>query len=109
MTRVNRNPEGGRKAAMKGIREAVRTFILENFLFGDDDCLRDDISLVEEGIVDSTGVLELVTFVEEKFAIVVQDDEIIPENFDSILKMENYLEGKLSELQTAKLRPAFAS
>ena len=64
---------------------SIRRYILENLLFTNDETqLRNDASFLEEGIVDSTGVLELVMFVEETFNIVVEDEEIVPENFDSV-------------------------
>ena len=72
----------------------IRSFIIENFLFGDDDGLKDDASFLDEGIVDSTGILELVAFVEETFKITVEDEELIPENLDSINNVVNYLERK---------------
>ena len=72
----------------------IREFIIENFLFGDDNGLKDDTSFLEEGIIDSTGVLELVTYLEEEFDIAVDDEELIPENLDSIDNVAVYLEGK---------------
>jgi acyl carrier protein len=69
----------------------IRSFIIENFLFGDDDNLKDDASFLDEGIVDSTGILELVAFLEEDFGIRVEDEELIPENLDSINNVVNYL------------------
>ncbi|MCP4544426.1 MAG: acyl carrier protein [Chloroflexi bacterium] len=70
----------------------IQNFILENLLFTDDASqLPVDVSFLEEGIVDSTGVLELVMFVEETFNITVEDEEIIPENFDSVAKLTNYV------------------
>ncbi len=80
------------------IRAPIRRYILENFLFTDDEArLRDDASFLEEGIVDSTGVLELVMFVEETFGIEVPDEEILPENFDSVERLTRYVEAKLRE------------
>ena len=76
-------------------KEQVRQYIAENFLFSDDGCsLPDDASFLEEGIVDSTGVLELVMFVQEEFGIAVSDDEIVPQNFDSIDRLAAYIETK---------------
>jgi acyl carrier protein len=72
----------------------VREFIVENFLLGDGDVLKEDTSFMEEGIIDSTGILELVFFLEETFGITVEDNELIPENFDSLKKMASYLEAK---------------
>ncbi len=85
------------------IKASIRRYILENFLFTDDEArLRDDASFLEEGIVDSTGVLELVMFVEETFGIEVADEEILPENFDSVERLIRYVEAKIRE-------PAFVS
>lgn len=73
----------------------VRAFIVENFLYGQDDNFSEDVSFLEKGIIDSTGVLELVSFVEDKFGIVVQDQELIPDNFDSLGKLSAYISRKL--------------
>ena len=69
---------------MSETKSKIREFIIENFLFGSANGLQDDTSFLEEGIIDSTGVLELVTFLEESFEIQVDDEELIPENLDSI-------------------------
>jgi acyl carrier protein len=74
----------------------IRAFIIENFLFGNDEGLMEETSFLEEGIIDSTGVLELVTFLEEDFGIAVDDEELIPENLDSIKNVTNYLEKKIN-------------
>ena len=75
---------------------AVRRFIGENFLFRDDgDAITHDQSLLDAGIIDSTGVLELVCFLETTFGIEVQDDEMLPENLDSIRAISNYVGRKL--------------
>ncbi len=76
----------------------VRKFISENFLFREDTgSLADDDSFLEAGIIDSTGVLELISFLEETYKIEVTDDEMLPENFDSIRRIVAYLERKLRE------------
>lgn len=72
----------------------VRQFIVDNFLFGDGQVLKDDTSFMQEGIIDSTGILELVFFLEETFGISVEDDELVPENFDSLVRIVKYLETK---------------
>jgi acyl carrier protein len=72
----------------------IRQFIIENFLFGEDGNLEEETSFLESGIVDSTGILELVAFLEEKFEISVADDELIPENLDSIANVVAYLQKK---------------
>ena len=67
------------------MRNKVRRFIFENFLFGEqDNSLGDDDSFLEKGVIDSTGVLELVTFLEESFEIKIADEELVPENLDSV-------------------------
>ena len=80
---------------MSETRDKIRAFILENFLFGNDQGLNDDISFLDEGIIDSTGILELVSFLEEEFSISVEDEEIVPENLDSIKNVVAYLERKM--------------
>jgi len=79
---------------MSDIKEKVRAFIVENFMFGNDENLSDDTSFLGEGIIDSTGVLELVDFLEETFSIKVDDEELIPENLDSIQNLVAYLSRK---------------
>jgi acyl carrier protein len=81
------------------IEGLIRNYVLENFLFtADNGQLQDNASFLEEGIVDSTGVLELVMFVEETFSITVDDDEIVPENFDSVQQLARYTRLKLGEV-----------
>ena len=73
----------------------VRSFVVETFLFGDTKTpLPEDGSLIENGLIDSTGILELVAFVEETFDITVSDEEILPANFDSIAKVQAFVERK---------------
>ena len=81
---------------MAEYRDRVRSFIIKNFLFGDDNGLKDDASFLDEGVIDSTGVLELVAFLEEDFGITVEDDELIPENLDSIDNVVIYLGKKIT-------------
>ena len=83
---------------------AVRRFIGENFLFRDDgDAITHDASLLDAGIIDSTGVLELVCFLETTFGIEVQDDEMLPENLDSIHAISNYVDRKLDPRKKLEL------
>ena len=78
------------------MREELRRFIIDNFLFGvEDSQFSDDESFLEKGLIDSTGVLELVAFIEEQYGIRFQDDEIIPENLDSVNKLIQFLNKKL--------------
>lgn len=77
------------------MKQQIRAFIAENFLFSPNGFdLSDDASFLDEGVVDSTGTLELVLFVEETFGIVVGDHEIEPENFDSVNKLAAYIARK---------------
>ena len=78
------------------ILKRVRTFIEENFLFRDAlSDLSDTDSLLESGAIDSTGILELVAFLESDFPIVMSDAEIVPDNLDSIASIAGYVERKL--------------
>ncbi|MCA9018219.1 MAG: acyl carrier protein [Planctomycetaceae bacterium] len=84
---------------MNSIQSDIRNFVAENFLFGEDpESLNNDDSFLETGIIDSTGVLELVAFIEEKYSVEVDDDELVPENLDSIDRLINFIESKLKEL-----------
>jgi acyl carrier protein len=74
----------------------IRRFIIENFLFNDSNTLADDTPFLESGTMDSTGVLELVSFIEESFDIAVADEDLIPENLDSIGRVAAYIERKRS-------------
>jgi len=76
--------------------EPVRAFIVENFLFGRSGELSDGQSFLESGIIDSTGILELVTFLEKTYSIQVGEEELIPENLDSISNISRYLRSKTS-------------
>ena len=77
------------------VRAAIAAFIVENFLFGESERLpREDDSLLEAGIIDSTGVLELIEFLEQEFAIQVSDVETVPENLGSITNLTSYVVGK---------------
>ena len=78
------------------IENQIKAYIVENFLFSDNGYeLAEDASFLEEGIVDSTGVLELVMFVEETYDIAVEDEEIVPENFDSVGQLAAYISRKM--------------
>lgn len=76
------------------IAEQVRNFITENFLFGEEKKVADTDSFLENGIIDSTGVLEVVSFVEDTFNIKVKDEEMIPENLDSISNLVSFINKK---------------
>ncbi len=75
------------------IQSQVRSYILENLLFsGNPDDLANDESLLDRGIVDSTGVLEIVLFLETTFGVKVQDSQMLPENFDSVDAIVRFVE-----------------
>ena len=75
------------------VREEIEQFVRENFIFGE-YALTPESSFLEDGILDSTSVLELVSFLEEKFGIVVKPDEINLENMDSLARVEAYVRRK---------------
>lgn len=72
----------------------IRDYIIQNFLFGNAEKLTDSTSLLDAGIIDSTGILEIVQFIEDAFGVTVNDDELLPENLDSIEAIARYLDGK---------------
>jgi len=80
---------------MSSIEETVRNFVVEHFLFGDGEAVRGDTSFLEEGIIDSTGILELVMFLEETYGIKVEDNELVPQNFDTVDNIALYLGTKV--------------
>ena len=82
--------------------DTVREFIVENFLFGDGEQLQDDTSFMETGIIDSTGILELITFLEEKYEINIEDDELIPENLDNLQNVAGFVNRKMDSSLTSE-------
>ncbi|MCP8895171.1 acyl carrier protein [Shinella daejeonensis] len=77
------------------IKTTVRTFVVENFLFGDDSQpLASDLSFIDNDLIDSTGILELVGFLEERFAITVADADIVPANLDTIDRIAGFIARK---------------
>ncbi|MFA6216051.1 MAG: acyl carrier protein [Candidatus Omnitrophota bacterium] len=79
------------------IKKSLKNFIKENFLLGNDSNLKDDDSFMGKGIVDSTGILEVVSFVEDAFNIKIDDEELLPENLDSINQLGNFIKKKLNK------------
>jgi acyl carrier protein len=77
------------------VEEKVRGFILDNFLFTDDQSvLSSEDSFMDRGIIDSTGILEVIFFLKEEFNVQVEDDEMIPENLDSVKNVVAFVEKK---------------
>jgi acyl carrier protein len=78
------------------ITQQVRTFITSNFYVQDPAALADDASLLEHGIIDSTGVLEVISFIEDTFGITIEDREMVPDNLDSIERISGFVRRKKS-------------
>jgi acyl carrier protein len=77
------------------LRSSIRDFLLENYLFTTDtSAIGWDDSLLGRGIVDSTGMLEVIFFIEEKLGVKVKDEEMIPDNLDSINKIAGFVEAR---------------
>ncbi len=77
------------------VEDKVRNYILENYLFTDDQSeLSNEDSFLDKGIIDSTGILEVIFFLEEEFGINVDDEEMIPENLDSVNNIVKYISSK---------------
>ena len=78
------------------VERSLRAFIVDSFLFGQDSRFSDDDSFINMGILDSTGVLEIVAFVETTYDIQVEDHELSAENMDSIRRLATYVRRKRS-------------
>jgi acyl carrier protein len=77
------------------LRDRIQKFILENYLFtSDTSALGLDDSLLGRGIVDSTGMLEIIMFIEEQLGVTVKDEEMVPENLDSVSRIAGFVESK---------------
>jgi acyl carrier protein len=74
----------------------LKEFVINNFMFGQGDSLENDTDFFDKGIIDSTGTLELVSFIEEKYNISVLDNELIKENLSSLTKVDEYIKKKLA-------------
>ncbi len=78
------------------IKAELKKFIIDNYLLGDEDIkLSDDDSFLEKGIIDSIGVIELTSFIRDKYGIKIKVTEIVPENFDTLNNLEKYITKKL--------------
>lgn len=78
------------------MKEQIRAFLTSNFYVADPASLEDGVSLLERGIIDSTGVLEVIFFIEETFGLKVEDSEMLPDNLDSIDRIADYVSRKLN-------------
>lgn len=79
------------------VKTKLKEFLITNFLFSDEGIqFTDDDSFLEKGIIDSTGILELIEYLEDTYTITIEDDELIPENLDSMNQVEAFITRKLS-------------
>jgi acyl carrier protein len=88
---------------MTNYSKEIRDFIVAKLLFGDPTSLQDDVSFLDSGVVDSTGMLELISFVEEKYRIKVSDEEMIRENFDSVERLNRFVAKKLADRELTRI------
>ena len=84
------------KDSIKGLNQELRGFIVENFLYGQPLGFSDQDSFLQKGIIDSTGIVELISFLEKEYGIRVEDQELIPDNLDSIDNLCRFVEHKRS-------------
>lgn len=90
---------------MELLIQELRTFIIDNFLFGDASgrfTFTNDDSFQQRGIVDSTGILELVCHLQERYRIEIDDAELVPDNLDSVIKVASFVEHKQREHAVAR-------
>lgn len=87
---------------MESSRAQIRDFIRDNFLFREDrETIADSESLLDTGVIDSTGVLELVAYLETEFGLDIADADIVPDNLDSIERIDTFVARKLSDRAAA--------
>lgn len=81
---------------LSGITRSIRKFLFDNYLFGyTENDFSNDASFLEYGVLDSLGILELITFIEKEYAIAVTDDEILPDNLDSVSCVGRFVLNKM--------------
>ena len=79
------------------MQDTIRRFVIDNFLAGKEDpSLKNEDSLLESRVIDSTGVMELLEFIEDEYGIAVEDAELTPENFDSVTRVATFVQMKLA-------------
>jgi acyl carrier protein len=84
---------------MTDLKQDLREFVVENFLFGVDTDFSDDDSFMDTGIIDSTGTLELIMHLETEYGVTVEDDELVPENLDSINNLAQFITAKRAAME----------
>ncbi|HEX2648632.1 MAG TPA: acyl carrier protein [Burkholderiales bacterium] len=77
------------------MKSEIRHFIVENYLFGRDNGFGEEESFLDRGILDSTGVMELIAFIEGRFGVKVEDHELLPENLDTLSSLARFIEQKV--------------
>lgn len=82
----------------------IRNFVVTNFLFGDGASLQEETSFLGSGIIDSTGILELVEFIESTYAIRIETQEMLPENLDSVNRLARFVAAKLAAKSAGPIR-----
>jgi acyl carrier protein len=88
------------------MKEQLREFIVNNYLFGQPAEFSDDDSLQEKGVIDSTGVLELVAWLEDTYGVKIGDNELLPENLDTVSRLVRFMERKLQPAPSLEAMPA---
>jgi len=94
---------------MEAIQQKLRNFVTETFLFGDGADLRDDDSFIEKGIIDSTGILQVVDFVEHEFHFQIREEDLLPENLDSINQLVAFIQRELQRVPVCSAAPLAAA
>lgn len=77
------------------VSEKIKEFIIDNFLFGESNHFDENTNFFEKGILDSTGIIELVSFIEQTYNISVDDEELVTENFSNLNRITNYIHSKV--------------
>ena len=77
------------------MKSEIRHFIVENYLFGRDNGFGEEESFLDRGILDSTGVMELIAFIEGRFGVKIEDHELLPENLDTLSSLARFIEEKI--------------
>jgi acyl carrier protein len=88
---------------MNPIQQELHSFIVETFAVGGDKAIGVDESLIQSGVVDSTGLLELVYFVESRYALHVPDQDLLPENFETIANISAYIAARMARVAATGL------
>jgi acyl carrier protein len=83
------------------VKASIRSFIVRTFAAARRQTVSDDLPLLESGIIDSLGVLDVVTFLEHTFAIKISDDELLPDNFASVRSMADFVETKQRQIEVS--------